>query len=136
MTQEPLFVESLEEALRDAINALRGPKEVGVMLWPSMKADLAGRRVNQCLDHDRDEKFTLSELLLIAKRARALNCHTVMAFLAKELSYDLHPIDQEEAINRETHQLTSVLETAIQTANRLLAKQAEFQEFRKLRRVA
>jgi hypothetical protein len=109
MIQEPLFVESLEEALRDAVNALKGPKAVGVMLWPSMKADLAGRRVNQCLDPERDEKFDLSEILLIVKAARALNKHTVMAFLARELDYEFSPIDPETVETKERRELADLL---------------------------
>ncbi len=100
MNQAPLFVESLEEALRGAVGALKGPKAVGVLLWPSMSAELAGRRVNQCLDPDRHEKFDLSEILLIAKHARAVGCHTFMAFLAQQLDYECKPVDPETELQR------------------------------------
>lgn len=100
MSQVPLFSESFEEALRDAVMALKGPKAVGVMLWPSMKADLAGRRLCQCLDPERDEKFDLAEILLIAKRARSVGCHTVMSYLAAELDYECKPVDPETEVQR------------------------------------
>ena len=109
MDQAPLFVESLEEALRGAVNALKGPKAVGVLLWPSMKADLAGRRVNQCLDPDRDEKFDLSEILLIAKHARAVGCHTFMAYLAGELDYECTPVDPETIEAKESREIAELL---------------------------
>lgn len=98
--QSSLFMESMEEAVRDCVNALKGPKAVGVMLWPSMKADLAGRRLNQCLDPERDEKLDLSEILVIAKRARSVGCHSLMAYLAAELDYECKPVDPETEVQR------------------------------------
>lgn len=123
MTQEPLFVESLEEALRDAIGRLKGPKAVGVMLWPAMKAELAGRRVNHCLDPERDEKFELSEVLLIAKAARALHCHTVMAYLAAQLDYEFKPIDPESAVQRLQREFTESVTRLAEIQRQLTAKQ-------------
>ncbi len=100
MDQQSLFVESLEEALRDSVNALKGPKAVGVALWPELSADLAAKRLNHCLDPERQEKLELSQVLLIAKRARLAGCHTVMAFLAQQLDYECKPVDPETEVQR------------------------------------
>lgn len=131
MNQAPLFVESLEEALRGAVGALKGPKAVGVLLWPSMTADLAGRRVNQCLDRERNEKFDLSEILLIAKHARSVGCHTFMAFLAAELDYDCKPIDPESAVQRLQREFTESVNRLADIQRQLTAKTADVVHMRR-----
>lgn len=95
MDQQPLFCESFEEAIRGAVNTLKGPKAVGVMLWPELSADVAAKRLNHCLDPERPEKLELSQVVLIAKRARLANCHTIFGFLAQELDYEFKPVDPE-----------------------------------------
>jgi hypothetical protein len=127
-----MFVESLEEAVRDAVNALKGPKAVGVLLWPSMKADLAGRRVCQCLDPERDEKFDLSEVLLIAKLARQQNCHTLMAFLAQELDYEWKPVDPETEQQRLMRDFISAQKALSDIAARIEKRQAENPNLRRV----
>lgn len=118
-SQPSLFTESLEEALRDCVSVLKGPKAVGVMLWPSMKADLAGRRLNQCLDPERDEKLDPSEIMTIAKQARAHGCHSLMAFMAQELDYEWKAIDPETVEAREKRELAELLRVVNERLARL-----------------
>jgi hypothetical protein len=128
MLQTPLFVESFEEALSDAVRALKGPKAVGQMLWPEKPMDIAAKQLNACLDPDRDEKLSLSQILLIAKRARAVGCDTVMAFLGKELAYDCKPISKETLIDRlnaETAAITEKLSAQLRSLQEQTARIAE-----------
>lgn len=128
MTQDPLFVESIEEALRDAVNALKGPKAVGIDLWPEMSADLAGRRLNQCLDPERSEKLELSQVLLIAKRARARNCHTLMTFLCRELNYEApKAVDPRDEYARLQAKFVSAVEENLRMGRELQASLAAMQ---------
>lgn len=132
MDQQPLFCDSIEEALRGAVHALKGPKAVGVALWPELSADLAAKRLNHCLDPERPEKLELSQVLLIAKRARAVNCHTLIAYLSAELDYEWNAIDPETLEAREKRELTEVLKGAIARLDRLEKREIERNTLRRV----
>lgn len=131
MEQSALFVESLEEALLDAVKALKGPKAVGVALWPEMAADLAGKRLNHCLDPERPEKLELSQVLLIAKRARLAGCHTVMGYLAQQLDYDCKPVDPETEVQRLQREFIESQRQLSKLAEQINAKLADVAQFRR-----
>jgi hypothetical protein len=130
--QTTLFVESIEEALRDCVNALKGPKSVGVMLWPELSAELAAKRLHHCLDPDRPEKLELSQVLLIAKKARASGCHTFMSFLASELDYDCKPTDPETAVQRLQREFTESVNRLSEIQRQLSSKTADVQAMRRV----
>lgn len=130
--QTPLFVDSIEEALRDAVSALKGPKSVGVMLWPELSADVAAKRLNHCLDPERPEKLELSQVLLIAKKARSANCHTLIAYLCAELDYEWKPIDPETVEARERRELAELLVDVRAKLNRMERRDAERTELRRV----
>ena len=132
--QQTLFVDSIEEAIRDSVNALKGPKAVGVMLWPELSADLAAKRLHHCLDPERPEKFELSQVLLIAKKARAVNCHTLIAYLSAELDYTWEPVDPETSVQRLQREFTDSVNRLSEIQRQLQAKQVDSQN--QLRRVA
>lgn len=133
MDQQPLFVDSMEEALRGAVMALKGPKAVGVALWPELSADLAAKRLNHCLDPERPEKLELAQVLLIAKRARMVGCHTLMSFLACELDYEgPKPIDPETLEAKERRELTTLLRDVSQRLDRLDKRDAERNQIRRV----
>jgi hypothetical protein len=125
-------VDSIEEALLDAVKALKGPKAVGVFLWPELAADIAAKRLNHCLDPDRPEKLELSQLLLIAKRARAVGCHTVMSFLAKELDYEWKPVDPETEQQRLMREFIVAQKALTELAARIEKRQAENPNLRRV----
>ena len=132
MEQSALFVESFEEAIADAVKALRGPKAVGTALWPEMSAELAAKRLNHCLDPERPEKLELSQVLLIAKRAREVNCHTVMAFLAAQLDYEYTPVDPETLEAKETREIAELLKTVNARLARFEKRQADKNQLRRV----
>lgn len=137
MDQQPLFCESFEEAIRGAVNSLKGPKAVGVMLWPELSADVAAKRLNHCLDPDRPEKLELSQVLLIAKRARLAGCHTVMGFLSQELDYAAPvAIDPESEVQRLQREYIAATAALVKLASRIEQRQTEIQSAPQLRRVA
>ncbi len=137
IAQQTLFVESIEEALRDAVNALKGPKHVGVLLWPELSADLAAKRLNHCLDPDRPEKLELSQVLLIAKRARLAGCHTVMAYLSQELDYAAPvAVDPESEVQRLQREYIAATAALVKLAGRIEQRQTEIHTAPTLRRVA
>lgn len=130
--QATLFVESIEEALHDSVNALKGPKAVGVMLWPELAADVAAKRLHHCLDPDRPEKLELSQVLLIAKKARANGCHTFMAYLASELNYEPpKPVEPETEVQRLQREFTDSVNRLAEIQRQLSAKTADVQAMRR-----
>lgn len=87
MNQPALFVESLNDALRDAVRACGGAKVVAAKLWPEKTPDAASRLLADCLNEHRAERLSPDQLMLVARMARDRGCHVVMQYLCSELSY-------------------------------------------------
>lgn len=87
MNQPALFVESLNDALRDAVRACGGGKVVAYKLWPEKSPEAAARLLSDCLNEHRAERLTPDQLMLVARMARERGCHVVMQYLCAELSY-------------------------------------------------
>lgn len=97
MTQEPLFYETLNDALKAIVQALKGAKAVGVKLWPEKTPDTASRLLNDCLNPDRAEKLSPEQVLWLLAQGRQVGCHAAMNFLAREAGYsDPLPVDPED----------------------------------------
>lgn len=75
------------ECLRLAIDALGGDKRVGALLRPDIDPALAGQWVAHCLDDDRREKFSLSQVAYILTAAKAKGAHDGFTELAASLGY-------------------------------------------------
>ena len=104
MFQPELIHESVFDALRDAVRALGGAKAVGPMLWPARPVEEARNRLNDCLNPQRAEKFSLFELLLILRRAREAGYHGAIGFIATECGYapptPVDPADERAELQR------------------------------------
>lgn len=103
--QIPLFFDTYEDAIRDTVAALRGFKAVGVLLWPAVPADDAGRKLAACLDPDKREKLSLGELQLIRREARKAGVHILAHYEARDAGYaepqPLNPEDERAQLERE-----------------------------------
>jgi hypothetical protein len=101
MTQTDLWHDSLADALRALCMGLHdgkgrtGMKVVGAMLWPSLPADNAGKKLNNCLDPDRAEKLSLEEVDLLVSMGREQGVHVVPGYLAQRYGYQLTVVSQE-----------------------------------------
>lgn len=131
MTQQiPLFYDTYEDAVRDAVLALGGMKRVGSMLWPAMAADDAGRKLAHCLNTDKREKLDLGELRLIRTAARKAGVHTLAAYEMRDAGYaDPQPLAPED----EAAQLQREYIAAVKTMAQI---QARMDHNTKLREVA
>lgn len=113
--QIPLFYDTYEDAIRDTVQALGGFKKVGSMLWPTVAADDAGRKLAACLNPDKREKLDLGELRLIRREARKLGVHVLAAYEARDSGYaDPQPIapeDEAAQLKREFITAVKALET-------------------------
>lgn len=102
--QQSLWHDSLEEAIRSAVDVLGGPKRVGGELWPSRRLHEAARLLNHSLDPDRAEKLALAELELIGRMAREAGCHTIATYLMRAWGYQdpqpVEPVDELAELQR------------------------------------
>lgn len=106
MEQQPLFVESPAEALREAVRAAGGIKAVAALLWPEVRPPEAGhRRLLDCLNDERREKLSFEQVLLILRTAREAGCHVAMAYISRECGYaepqPIEPADEAAALQRQ-----------------------------------
>ena len=106
MIQQPsLFYDSVYEALRDVVRAGGGPKLVGAQLWPGKSVQEAQTRLLNCLDHNRAEKLSPEDLLVLLKIGRQVGCHVAMKFLCQECGYaepqSVEPADELAELQRQ-----------------------------------
>lgn len=122
MQAEMPFFEGPEDALRSAVQALGGAKQVGAMLWPDKTPDSAGRLLLDCLNPSRSEKLDISQVMLILAKAKEKGVHAPFAWLAGEVGYDARPIAREEEVDRVTQVIAHSADTlarAMATLERL-----------------
>lgn len=105
LAQMPLFYDTYEDAIRDCVTSLGGNKRVGSMLWPTMPADEAGRKLAHCLNAEKREKLDLCELQMIRREARKAGVHILAHFEARDAGYTepqpLNPEDEQAQLQRE-----------------------------------
>lgn len=89
MTQDPLFYDTENDALRSCIAAAGGVKVVAGKLWPSLKPASAYARLSACLDESKHEKLTFAEIITVGRLGRDAGCHALMQYLGAELSYEI-----------------------------------------------
>lgn len=85
MNTDKLFYESMLDAVGVVVLALGGPQEVGKRLWPTLKSST--QRVRDCLNPNRDEKFSLEELVQLARWGRDAGCHAIASYFNAEAGY-------------------------------------------------
>ena len=123
--QQNLFHESFAESLRTAVQALGGFKKVGVMLWPELPADRAGRDLADCLQVGASRKLSLEQLEFLIVRGREVQCHAPMTYLCEVADYEQPlPRDPETFAQREKREIAAVLKTAIEKLTRLEQREA------------
>lgn len=97
--QQALWHDTLEDAMRGAVDAIGGPKRVGSLLWPSKPIADAARLLNHSLDPDRPEKLSPGEIELIGRRAAEAGCHTVATYLMRAWGYqDPQPMNHPDEL--------------------------------------
>lgn len=115
--QSALFHERFEDALDEVIRACGGRKKLACELWPDKPARDAHNLMDACLNPERRERFTPSQVVFIARAGAAVGCHAAMAHLGRECGYDIKPITRAEEVDR----LTSVVEQSSKTLAAALA---------------
>lgn len=89
--------ESFNDALIECVKACGGSKQVGPALWPEAAPDQAQRKLLDCLNHDRPQRLTPDQVVLLLRMARDRGCHAGILFLTTTLGYtEPSPIEPED----------------------------------------
>lgn len=100
MSNQPaLFHETLNDALRELIQALGGAKRVGPLMRPEKTVDEAARWLLDCMNTDRRESLHPDHILWLMRRGRDLGCHVVINYLCSEAGYSIPaPVEPEDEL--------------------------------------
>jgi hypothetical protein len=123
--QMGLLIESVHDALGDAVRALGGPKVVASMMWPTKSIDAGRKKLLDMLSPDRDEKFSPEQVIWLLRQARQAGYHNAMQWVCGETGYECKPLDPEverdrlaDAIEQASANLGALLKAAERAANR------------------
>ncbi len=98
-------MDSLNDALIDAVKALGGSKQVGPLLWPEKTPDGAQRLLLACLNEDRSERLSPDQVLMVLRMARAKGHHSAIAYILNDLGYSptqpVEPRDESAELQRQ-----------------------------------
>lgn len=120
--QTALFYERIEQAMDAVIVACGGRKKLACELWPDKPQRDAHNLIDACLNPDRREKFSPTQVLFLMKRGREVGCHALATFIAQEAGYEITPVVREEERDRLADSIleaSRTLERLIQAADRL-----------------
>lgn len=116
----PMFFDGIEDALREVVRSLGGPKPVGARMWPEMEPDKAGRRLADCLNESRREVLSPAQVLMVLKLGRQANCHAALNFIARECGYaDPQPVEPEDEVARLQREYVEATKALMQIASRI-----------------
>jgi hypothetical protein len=123
--QLALMHETLNDALRETVQALGGTKKVGCTLWPEMTADHASSRLRDCLNQDRREKLSPEQVEMIGRMGRQAGCHAIMAYMARTMGYaDPVPVEPEDELAKQQREFVAATQALMKMAERIEATQA------------
>jgi hypothetical protein len=105
MTEDQLFSEDINDALRDVIRALGGMKAVAARLRPELGTEAAAGWLKDCLNPSRRERLNPEQVLWLLREGRKVGCHSLMNYLCDEASYcraqPLEPHDEAAELRRQ-----------------------------------
>ena len=120
MAQDSLFYDSFSDALKAVIQAAGGTKSVGCKLWPEKTPEAAHRAMLDCLNDNRNEKFSPDQVLLLLKIGRGVNCHAAINYVAGETGYnDPAPIEPEDERARLQREFIEAQKSMLRLADRM-----------------
>lgn len=122
MQNEMPFFDMPEDALKASIQALGGAKQVAQKLWPDKTVENARDYLLACVNHDRAEKLSYSQIIFIFREAKRAGYIAGYEYWAHECEFDARPITKAEEVDRLTsviEQSSKTLASAINTLERL-----------------
>jgi hypothetical protein len=119
MNDSPIYDDELEAA-KATVKALGGPKKVAPTFWPDKTNENAARYMADCLNSNRSERLTPSQLLLLMRMGREIGHHGLAEYFMSEAGYTRPvPINPEAEASLIAHQIESVMDRASGLISRL-----------------
>jgi hypothetical protein len=105
MQQQAFGIETMTDALRECVNHLGGPKEVGRKMRPELPMDQAANYVRDRVNPARRERFDPEQVLWLLREARQKGYHLAIEYITQECGYTtpqpLEPEDERAKLQRE-----------------------------------
>ena len=122
--QEQLFYDSELEALRDDVNALGGPKDVGRWFWPEKSIEASRNMVNDRLNAERRDRFTDEQKRLVMRRVREKRGFSAtLIFICDDTGFERpkvrDPADEQALLVRTIQEASVILKGATERLDRL-----------------
>lgn len=119
-----LMHESINDALREVVQACGGHKAVGAEMRPELPVDQAAGWVRDCLNPDRREKFSPEQVVFLLRKGRAVGSHAGINYLAREAGYaDPQPVEPESEVARTQREFVEATRHLSKLAERIEAMQ-------------
>ena len=103
--QQPLFVDSFEDAVTALSQQVGGKKKLATMLRPNKDPDDAATWLSDCLNPERNHKFDRDDYRNLFRIGRESACHIVMYYFTDDAGYSrplpIEPEDERAALQRE-----------------------------------
>ena len=126
MSQPQLWTEDINDALRDVVRALGGPKSAGSKLRPEIPADDAGKWLKDCLNPERRERLTPEQVLWLIREGRKVGCHSAINFIADDAGYSrpspVEPQDQLAELQKQFIESTRQQKSIAERMERLMGR--------------
>jgi hypothetical protein len=118
--EEQSIYEDDVDALKATVLKLGGYQKVGLKLWPDKSAQYAGRNLADCCNPNRSERLRPSQLLLVMRWAREIDCHILAEHFMAETGYSQpEPLDFDKEAAVVLDRIDEALGTAAALATRL-----------------
>jgi len=114
---------SLEDALKAVVAKLGGAKLVAGRLWPESVTEVddlakAQQKLLNCLNPERQEKLSLSELSSVLRMAREIDAWDAIEHFSSVLGFRFEPITREDLLRQQVIELRALLRQATQVIQR------------------
>src|SRR5674476_67433 len=122
MQNEMPFYDCAEAALTASVQATGGAKVIGSRLWPDKSVEQAHKLLLDCLNADRLEKLSYSQILMVFRIAKQAGFHAGYDWWSQQCEYECQPISTAEQVDRLTmviEQSTKTLSAALTTLERI-----------------
>jgi hypothetical protein len=104
ISTDSLFYENELDALRVTVLAIGGNKKAAELLW-GVNLKSGEQRVRDCLNPNRDEKFSPAEYITLARAGRDVGCHALAVYFNAEAGYSppvpISKKDEEAELDRQ-----------------------------------
>lgn len=98
-------METINDALIQAVKDLGGSKIVGPMLWPELLIDQAQKKLLDCLNPERQHHLTPEQASLILRKAKEAGKHEAMEFVCAYIGYSnptpIEPADERAQLQKQ-----------------------------------